>query len=221
MKRLVILRPEPGASATFARAAEHGLHAVKLPLFAVDPLPWLPPADLSRFDGLLLTSANAIREGGRNLEQLKALPVYAVGPTTAKAARDAGFEIAETGSAGLKELLRSIDGGLRLLHVAGEDRIGSDGTSQAITVVPVYRAKEIEGVNPGPIAGSVVLVHSPRAGRRLAEVAPDRSDTAIAAISRAAAEACGPGWQEVAVAAEPNERALLALAASLCEKSGE
>ena len=217
----MILRPEPGASATFDKASAQGLSPVKLPMFAVEPLPWSPPADLSLFDGLLVTSANAIREAGEALGRLKPLAVYAVGPATAALARDAGFEVAETGSAGLDALLRSIDPGLRLLHLAGEDRIEPAAAAQSITVVPVYRARAIEGVDPGPIAGSVALVHSPRAGRRFAEMVPDRHGVAIAAISSAAAEACGTGWQEVAVAAEPTDRALLALAASLCEKSAE
>ena len=65
-------------------------------------------------------------------------------------------------------------------------------------------------------AGSVALVHSPRAGRRFAELVGDRGSIAIAAISPAAAEAVGEGWQAVAAAEEPGDDALLALAARLC-----
>jgi uroporphyrinogen-III synthase len=221
VRRVVILRPEPGASATLARATEQGLHAIKLPLFEIVRLDWSPPSDISAFDGLLVSSANAIREAGAQLEQLKPLPVYAVGPATAEAAREAGFEVVQTGTAGLDRLAKSMEPGLRLLHLAGEDRIDPGAVRQSIIVVPVYRARMVEGVDPAPIGGSVVVVHSARAGARLAEIAPDRSSIAIAAISRAAAESCGTGWQEVAVAAEPADRALLALAARLCEKSGE
>jgi uroporphyrinogen-III synthase len=38
------------------------------------------------------------------------------------------------------------------------------------------------------------------------------------AISQAAADAVGAGWKSVTIAAEPNDDALLALAASLCNK---
>ena len=221
MRRLVILRPEPGASTTFDRAAELGLDPVKLPLFAIEPIGWSPPPDLPAFDGLLVTSANAIREAGGQLGVLKPLPVYAVGPATAEAARGAGFEVVATGSAGIEALLRSVDPRLRLLHLAGEDRSEVGEPRQSITVVPVYRARQIEDVDPGPIAGSVVLVHSPRAGRRLADIVSNRHGVAIAAISEAAAEACGTGWQAVVIAAEPTDRALLELAAGLCEKSGQ
>lgn len=216
----MILRPEPGASATFDRATAQGLQAVKLPMFAIEPLPWSPPADLSLFDGLLVTSANGVRQAGEGLRRLSSLPVYAVGPATAEAARDAGLKVAVAGSSGIDALLPSLDPRLRLLHLSGEDRVELGKTAQSITQVPVYRARAID-VDPGRIAGSVVLVHSPRAGRRLAQLAPDPRDVAIAAISQAAANACGTGWQLVTVATEPSDRALLALAASLCEKSGQ
>ena len=38
MTRVVVLRPEPGASETVARAAERGLDAVAIPLFRIEPL---------------------------------------------------------------------------------------------------------------------------------------------------------------------------------------
>ena len=66
--------------------------------------------------------------------------------------------------------------------------------------------------------GSVALIHSPRAGRRFAELVIDRGSIAVAAISEGAAEAVGDGWQTVEAAAQPCGDALLALAASLCKK---
>ena len=220
MRNVVILRPEPGASATYDHAVQQGLQPVKLPLFEIEPIDWSPP-DIKSFDGLFVTSANAIREGGAGLEQLKPLPVYAVGPATAEAAEEAGFEVAKIGPARARGLLAAIDSDLRLLHLAGEDRIDQRRAWQKITPLPVYRSRTIDPVDPAPIHGSVVLVHSPRAGVRLAEIAQDKSTAAVAAISRAAAEACGDGWQSVSSIARPSDLALLALAARLCEKSGE
>ena len=220
MRRIVILRPEPGATETFERAVEQGLSPVKLPLFAIERLQWSPPDDLSQLDGLLVTSANAIREGGEGLDQLKSLPVYAVGPATAAVARDAGFEVAKVGPARVQPLLRSVDPDLRLLHLAGEDRIDPRRARQKITILPVYRSRTLD-VDSALVDGAVVLVHSPRAGARLAEIASDRSSIAIAAISRAAANACGEGWEKVAAISRPSDLALLALAGRLCEKSGE
>ena len=60
MRRVLVLRPEPGAAATVKRARARGLDAVAIPLFEIEPLAWeAPPA--GGFDGLLLTSANAVR----------------------------------------------------------------------------------------------------------------------------------------------------------------
>ena len=217
MRRVLVLRPEPGASATVARARERGLDAVAVPLFEVEPVAWDAP-DAAPFDGLLLTSANAVRHGGPGLQRFRELPAYAVGAATADAAREAGFEIAAIGDTGVDALLAAIPADLRLLHLCGEDRRAPANPGQQITSVPVYRATD----NPDPdlsrAEGTVVLVHSPRAGRRLAELVADRGAIAVAAISAAAAEAVGDGWERVEVAQQPSDDALLALAARLCNK---
>ena len=66
MSKVVILRPEPGASATLARAAAAGIAAVAIPLFAIAPVDWVAP-DAKAYDALLLTSANAVRFAGEQL----------------------------------------------------------------------------------------------------------------------------------------------------------
>jgi uroporphyrinogen-III synthase len=213
MRPLLVLRPEPGASATAARARALGLDPIVCPLFAIEPVAW-PAPDPARFDALLLTSANALRHGGAGLAALTDLPVLAVGETTAAAARDAGFTVAQVGTAGITELLAALPGRQKLLHLAGEDRIDS-GEAQAIAAVVAYRAVPLA---PSlPTDGAVALVHSPRAGARLADLVSDRATTAIAALSEACALACGPGWQRVDWPDSPSDSALLALAARLCQ----
>ncbi|MBA3512277.1 MAG: uroporphyrinogen-III synthase, partial [Sphingomonas sp.] len=165
----MILRPEPGASATVERAEAIGLEAVAMPLFEVEPVEWQAP-DAGSFDALVLTSANAVRLGGDGLSRLRGLPVHAVGEATAAAAREAGFDIASSGEAGVERLLGSVEAGVRLLHLCGEHRI-EPHAAQAITAVPVYRSSAL----PPPadlrrIEGQVAAVHSPRAGQRLAEL---------------------------------------------------
>lgn len=215
MRRVIVLRPEPGASETVARARALGLDAQAVPLFTIEPIAWRAP-DPAGFDGLLLTSANAVRQAGSQLATLRGLPAYAVGAVTAEAARHAGFGIAVTGEAGVERLLDALAPELRLLHLCGEQRTEAKAR-QRITAIAVYRAVPVE--RPGlDAADAVALVHSPRAGRRLAELIGDRKAVAIAAISAAAAEAAGPGWAAVAIAERPTDEALLALAASLCNK---
>jgi len=211
MRPLVILRPEPGASATAGRARAMGLDVRALPLFEVVPLAWQAP-DPAEFDAIVMTSANAALHGGEELERLKSLPVRAVGAATAAAARAAGFAVAGIGAGGSGDMV--LPNGERLLHLAGREHraIGA-----AITI-PVYESRPIE---PPPTLGGlgdcVAAVHSSRAGNRLAEIIADRSRITIAAISTAAAEACGTGWRSVHESSQPSDAALLALAARLCD----
>lgn len=215
MKRVLVLRPEPGASATVERALKLALPAVAIPLFRIEPLAWQAP-DAAAFDGLLLTSANAVRCSGEKLGAFRGLPVYAVGEATADAAREAGFSIAAVGDAGAERLLKSIEPELKLLHLCGEDRKAASAHAQRITAAPVYRARAIEAPDLRAADGAVALIHSPRAGRRFAELVRERGSISIAAISPAAADAVGDGWLGVEFASVPEDDRLLALAARLC-----
>lgn len=218
MRKVVVLRPEPGASATVRRARGRGMEPVAVPLFEIEPLPWEAP-NLAKFDAILLTSANAVRSAGDQLQELRGLSVYAVGEATAAAAREAGFDISATGADGIDRLLGSIEPDLRLLHLCGEDRRHSADARQRITAVPVYRARLIDHPSLTATEGAVALIHSPRAAIRFAELVKDRGSIAVIAISRAAAEPLGSGWESVEVAGQPTDDALLALAARLCNKS--
>ena len=213
MKRLLVLRPEPGNRATVDRARGLGLEALACPLFAVEPVAWSAPTAPADF--ILFTSANALRHGGPALAGLTDLPALAVGDATADAARAAGFSVAMTGEAGVDALLAALPGSRRLLHLAGADHRRAD-TRHAVETVVVYRSVALTdaAIPPGQC---VALVHSARAGARLGDLAPTRADIAIAAISTAAAAACGTRWAALAVADVPSDGALLALAARLCQ----
>lgn len=216
MRKLLLLRPEPGLSASAERARALGLEVIACPLFRVEPVAWEAP-DPTEFDALLLTSANAVRLGGPELAKLRGLPVNAVGEATAAAAREAGFHVETIGSGNAVDLLAGLPRSLKLLHIAGEDHrnIGDRPIERRIA----YRSQAIEDPCLPSLEGLVAAVHSPRAGKRLAELVPVRGETAIAAISTAASEACGSGWERLGVAEEPNEKSLLALAARLCHTS--
>lgn len=216
MRKLLLIRPEPGLSVSADQARALGLEVVTCPLFRVEPIAWEPP-DTADYDALLLTSANAVRHGGPGLEALKPLPVHAVGQATAKAAREAGFRIETVGDGDLAALLARLPTPLRLLHLAGENhRMTMD---DRIDRRIVYRSVAIPRPGLPPLDGLVIAVHSPRAGARLAELAGNCDRCAIAAISAAAAKACGPRWERIEAAARPDDASLLALAARLCHTS--
>lgn len=217
MTRVLVLRPEPGATATVKRAQNCGFKTIAIPLFEIGPVDWEAP-EAACFDGLLLTSANALRHGGKQLESLRSLKVYSVGDQTTKEALKAGFEIEASGDAGVDRLLASIASGVKLLHLCGADRREPKERGRIITQVVVYRSKPIEAPDVSKARDSVALIHSPRAGRRFAELIDDRATISIAAISEVAANAVGDGWKTIEAAVRPTDEGLLALAARLCNK---
>lgn len=219
MRRLFVFRPEPAARQTIRTAQDLGLDAVSIPLFELEPIDWTVP-DPGDFDAMLLTSANTVRMAGDGLASFRALPVHAVGEGTAVAARVAGLGVASVGNGGVDELLGEVPRDTRLLHLCGEDKREPATAGRSITSVAVYRANEKSDVSAlQALKGQAAVVHSPRAARRLAElVSPGtRSTIRLAAISKAAAEAAGEGWQEVRTAPVPRDTELLALAVRLCQ----
>ena len=218
--KLLVIRPQPGADATAARIEASGNEALVMPLFEVQPVAWkvLPP---ERYDALMITSANAVRQARDGLGQLTTLPVYAVGSATARALAKAGLNAAFTGNAGVEALLDVIRdvGHSRLLWLVGEDHTGVPG-HQGISIETriVYRSNALQPAEDfAAIVQSAdgVLLHSARAARYFAELCKmpgiDRTRVTIGALSPAIADSAGTGWQKVVVSATPDDAALLSL----------
>lgn len=223
MRPIAVLRPEPGNSETRARIAAAGATPIALPLFEVRPLAWTPAAP-DRFDALVLTSANAVRHAGAALTDYLALPVFAVGPATAGAARAAGFTISAIGrgdAIGLEATLRD-HGVTRGLHLGGRDRVvpAIAGVAETIAVYASEPLPMAPALLAG-LAGSVAMIHSPRAGARLAALVDrfgiGRGTIRIAAISDNARAATGEGWHEARVANRSEDPALIAAALALAD----
>jgi uroporphyrinogen-III synthase len=224
--RILVLRPEPGASETAARARRLGLQPEVAPLFTVRALDWEAP-EPAAFGAVLLTSANAARHGGAQLRAFARLPCYAVGEATAAAAREAGFLDVRTGDGDGADAVATIerDGVRRLLHPCGRDHIPLGSSAASIERRFVYASEPVEALparaGRALAEGAVALVHSPRAAALLARLADlagrDRGAIRLAAISPAAGLAAGTGWSAVAAAARPRDEALLELAAQLCQ----
>jgi uroporphyrinogen-III synthase len=214
---VLIIRPEPGASETAARAKAMGLEPVVRPLFEVSPAPWGVP-DSRRHDAILFTSANAARLGGEGLNTLAGLPAYAVGESTAAALKAVGFADIRTGSADGSALIEAAarDGVRRALHLCGRDNIALHHPAVVIEQRIVYAANEVAGPIEVP-AGAVVLLHSARAAAAFASRVTQRSAIRLAAISPAVAEAAGDGWSAKAAAPQARDEALLEVARTLCQ----
>ena len=66
-KRVLVTRPEPGASETARRLEELGFVPIKLPLQEIFALPVGTDAIRSKIGAVAVTSANAIRHAPRGL----------------------------------------------------------------------------------------------------------------------------------------------------------
>ncbi|HEY0269459.1 MAG TPA: uroporphyrinogen-III synthase [Sphingomonas sp.] len=227
IRPLLVLRPEPGAAATRAAARARGLEAVAAPLFATRPIDWTLPDPLPA--AVLMTSANAAHLGGAGLAALTGLPLYAVGPATARAARAAGFTDIVGGAGGIDAILAraAMDAVTPLLHLAGREHHLPAAPPLPIVRRIVYAADAADRLPAGARAvlpGAIVLLHSARAAATFARLLDAagiaRGAVAIAAISPAARAAAGDGWRATIVADQPDDAALLAAAAKLCDQGG-
>jgi uroporphyrinogen-III synthase len=218
MPTLLVLRPEPGATATVAAARALGYLTVAAPLFEVRPLDWIPPADLP--EAVLMTSAQAARYGGEQLDHLRDRPVYAVGEATAAAARAGGFVRIIAGEAGVDAIVARAraDGVQSLLHLAGREHRPPADSPVTIVRRLVYAAEAVSTLPEAARAAlpaAIALLHSPRAAALFASLVDPR-DVRIVAISPATREAAGEGWRAAAIAEVPTDTSLLAAAAKLC-----
>ncbi|MCV0414409.1 MAG: uroporphyrinogen-III synthase [Brevundimonas sp.] len=217
--RVWITRAEPGAARTAARLLALGMEPVVRPLLAIQTLsPELP--DLDAFAALAFTSVNGVAAFA-GLSARRDRPVFAVGDATAQAARDVGFARVDSADGDLAALARRIAAGAAgpVLAAVAETPVGDlaaavrgcgDGAGRGVAVqaVAVYRARST-GAAP-PDLFDAVLVHSPRAGRSLANAGGAVFATAvIAAISPAAAAPLQALGLSPVVAPAPREDALL------------
>ncbi|MCJ2058459.1 uroporphyrinogen-III synthase [Methylobacterium sp. J-048] len=121
--RVWVARPEPGAARTGTALAARGHTPLVAPVLVVRPTGAAMPD--GPFDGLLLTSANAV-PALRDTAALRSLPVFAVGARTAALAIAAGLGPVRQGpgdAAGLAALVaEALPAGARLLHATGTAR---------------------------------------------------------------------------------------------------
>lgn len=225
MIRLLVVRPEPGATATVTAARAMGLDVHPHPIFVVRPLPWMP-VERDSVDALLLGSANAVRHGGAGLATYRGLPAYCVGQATASAAHSAGFIVAAVGTGGLQQVFPALaPEHRRLLRLAGEAHVPlmpppdiTMDTRVVYSSVAMPMGKRLDQALEEP---AVVMLHSGEAASHFDAIcndaAVDRSRIALAVIGPRVAHVAGSGWSAVRIAPMPSDAALLALAREMCQ----
>ena len=180
MKRIWITRASPGAEATAERLRALGHEPAVAPVLEVRGLPG--PIDLTGVGALAFTSANAVRVFAAR-SAARSLPVFAVGAATATAADAAGFPNIVSADGDVDALARviranagSIDG--VVLHPAAAEPAGDligalakcGVEARAVTTYETVPAEVPAAVLDALPALDGVLIHSPRAGRRVAEI---------------------------------------------------
>lgn len=226
--RVLITRPEPGASETACRITALGFTPLLAPLQAIEPVtPRLP--DPRRVAGLVLTSGNAI---AAIPPAWHAVPVWAVGGATARRARGAGFS--EVGSAdgdatALADLIAQSVPPATLLLATGQGVGGPIAAmlrERGFRVIRrvVYRARAadrlpdsvIQALTSGPSV--TVLFFSAEAARVFVRLLTGAGLAGVTArheavsISRSASVALeGLRWRATRVSPTPNQDAMLAM----------
>ena len=226
--RVLVTRPEPQATATAALFAARGHVAHKAPVARIVLLSANLPA-VGDVDAVLVTSANAAKA----LRGLAALPVYAVGEATARAARAAGATVVHTARGdwrSLARLLRSADGpaaGARLLHLAGAE-VRGDLAGAARAMGFAFERRVVYAARPVPWLATPTITllerqeldavaffspaHAATWRRQIERAAmePSLFPLVALALSEAVAEPLGGlPWRAVRVAATPEVAALI------------
>ncbi len=225
--KILITRPQEDGKEIARHLAERGHQALLAPLltprFHDGPEP-----DLKGVQAILATSANGIRAFVRRSAR-RDFSVFAVGPQTAEEARKSGFTEVRNADGDAKALalaatLWAAKKGV-LLHVCGEDAPGTLAENLALRGFKVRRCPlyAIEPATSLPDEARAALqdraldaamFFSPKSARifgRLADGLPTEDLTALC-ISPATAQALSPTpFARIAVAAKPNQTAILAL----------
>ena len=231
--KLLVTRPEPDnqRSAATLRALGHDVMlASMLKIEAVPDVDLGPPS----WAGVLLTSANGARALAAHprLAELQALPVVAVGRTSADVARAAGFVDVVSADGNADDLVRLAaerfaGSRMPLLYPAGEDRSGDlagalSAKGIGVHTVVAYRAvaaaefsTEVQSaLMRGRIEG--VLHFSRRSVESYVACSRTIQREALAPVhfclsERAAEPLRNAGAARITVAAQPDEASLIAL----------
>jgi uroporphyrinogen-III synthase len=217
--RIWVTRAQPQAEATAGRLRALGFEPVVAPVLEIRPIAEAA-IDLAGVDALAFTSAAGVSAFAA-LTRLRTLTVFAVGDATAEAAHLAGFSevrSARGDAHALADLIATSPSPALVLNPSAADPaadlvalLADRGVVARAAVV--YETREVS-LDAAPQNLRGLLIHSPKAARVVARALAGADVSAIAAFAispAAAAPLTGLGFHRHAVAASPNEAALLAL----------
>ncbi|MDH6231487.1 uroporphyrinogen-III synthase [Mesorhizobium soli] len=232
-RRVLVTRPEPGASATASRLRDAGFEPIVMSLSRTQAVRVELSAVSESIGAVAITSANAIRHAPSELiAKFSGKRCFAVGRKTAMAARNAGFSEVIEGpgeAVGLARLVSAeLSEGAELAYLTGRVRLPDFEQSLAssghrLSVIETYDTvfvtdAALPELADGPL--DAVLLYSAKAAQAFSALAdgnPLLADASCICLS----ERVAGGLQHVEsgrvfVSVEPTEDALLALLAEVC-----
>jgi uroporphyrinogen-III synthase len=228
--RVLVTRPTEDARHTQSLLRARGHDAVVAPLMSVHFHDG-PQVELTGIQAIVATSANGVRAFARRSER-RDLPLFAVGPQTAEAAREAGFASVRSADGDAAALTKAIptwasaENG-SLLHASGADGEGrlAEALRNAGFSMRTEHLYAVKAVHELPSAArdalvggflDAVLLYSPRSARIFADCVKDTGLAAAVSrligvcISQATAAALSPlALREIRIAKQPNQDSLL------------
>lgn len=221
--KLLVTRPEPGATATAARLAEMGHEGLILPCLTIRPMTPRWPNNVA---ALVVTSGQAVPALPARLHHL---PVFCVGDATGAKLRAAGFTRVESAQGDAEALARLILArrlpGLHVLAVGERHglallaRLREAGvTAMRRKVYAVAKLRVLpDGVRAALAAGGLdgALFYSAETARAFAALHPPGTArmAAYALSVNVAKGLAGLPWARIHVALAPTEADLMALLA--------
>jgi len=232
--RILVTRPAVDAARTAAALRVRGHEAIVAPLLTIEYLPDTEPGG-GPWSAILITSANAAHAiaGHKRRDELRHIPVFAVGGQSAQELRAEGFADVTSADGIIDDLAALVAARLqapaRLLYLAGEDRAGDlagvlRAKDFAVETVVVYRAV-VAATLPAEAAAALRgdlhgVLHYSRRSAEAFVAAARKSGLLEAALgkpvhyclsARVAEPLQKAAAADVRIAAHPDEAALMAL----------
>lgn len=240
---IITIRPEPDSSRDVDWLQRYKVPAMSVPVMHVEQKSFNLP-DTALFQAIIFTSRHAVAALADLFRpvSLRSLPVYAVGQSTARAARHAGFKQVTCGPGDGKGLLRLVTADLRQdagkvlwprASIVNFD-IASHLTGFGFSVqqLPVYsmtptvsHAADLS-TRLTACSSAAVVAMSARSMALFSqmlddrELAGQRKIITVIAGSTPIAAAAGSGWADIIVAKAPRRSRILAIAKFVHRRHG-
>jgi uroporphyrinogen-III synthase len=240
---IIIIRPEPDASRDVAWLKRYQVPAIAVPVMKAATRPF-ELSNIGVLQAVIFTSRHAVAAivNSPDIGALRALPTYAVGSSTAAAARQAGFAEVITGHGGGSGLVPLLVGDLHphagallwpsATTISFDMAVNLKTFGFAVQRLPVYAMPaqtDIGSQLPDRLlahSSAAVVAMSARSINLFSAMLRDNQldhrchIITVIAASQSIAEAAGSGWADVLLAKATRRSRLLAIAAFMHRRRG-